>query len=107
MRCLIGRKEFTFLTYVDFWYISFLIYSFASMSHTYKVVITDFVNDSLEIEKRILNNISDVIALHAFSEEQLQDNIEEADAIILYHLLTISKPTIDRLKNCKVIVRAG
>jgi C-terminal binding protein len=77
------------------------------MSHPYKVVITDFVNDSLEIEKSILDHFSDVIALNCFSEEQLTGKIEEADAIILYHLLSISKHTISRLKNCKVIVRAG
>ncbi|RDC63623.1 C-terminal binding protein [Adhaeribacter pallidiroseus] len=77
------------------------------MSKKYRVVITDFLSDSLETETKILNNLADVVALNAFSEEDLMGKIEEADAVILYHLLTISKNTIARLKNCRLIVRAG
>ncbi|PSR56985.1 C-terminal binding protein [Adhaeribacter arboris] len=77
------------------------------MSKKYRVVITDFLSDSLETETKILNALADVVALNAFSEEDLIGKVEEADAIILYHLLTMSKNTIARLKNCRLIVRAG
>ncbi|MDQ3291798.1 MAG: C-terminal binding protein [Bacteroidota bacterium] len=77
------------------------------MGQKYRVVITDFINDSLETETKILNNQAEVVALNAFSEEDLIGKIEDADAIILYHLLTLTESTIARLKNCKLIVRAG
>ncbi|QMU29070.1 C-terminal binding protein [Adhaeribacter radiodurans] len=77
------------------------------MNKNYRVVITDFLSDSLEPEKKILENTAEVLALNALSEEELIGKIEEADALILYHLLTLSRSTLNRLKNCKLIVRAG
>lgn len=77
------------------------------MSKKYKVIITDFVSGSLEIEKAVLNDLAGVVALNALSEKELIGKIEEADAVILYHLLSVSRDTIARLKNCKLLVRAG
>jgi C-terminal binding protein len=77
------------------------------MNNKYKVVITDFIADSLEPEKKILNGLAEVIAIDARSEKDLIGKIEDADAIILYHLITLSEGTIARLKNCKLIVRGG
>lgn len=77
------------------------------MSKKFQVIITDFLTDSLEPEKNLLDYKADIMALNAFSEEDLIGKVEEADALILYHLLTLSKSTIARLKNCKLIVRAG
>jgi D-3-phosphoglycerate dehydrogenase/C-terminal binding protein len=77
------------------------------MAKKFKVVITDFIKGPLDLEEGILKGIADITAAGAFSEEELSGKIEEADAIILYHCLTISKDTIARLKNCKLIVRAG
>lgn len=51
--------------------------------------------------------MAEALALNATSEEQLIGKVEDADFIILYHLLTLSKKTISRLKKCKLIVRAG
>ena len=72
-----------------------------------KIVITDFIADSLSIEKELLNNFADVVALNAEAEDQLVGKIEDADAIIVYHCLSITKATIDRLARCKLIIRAG
>jgi C-terminal binding protein len=77
------------------------------MNEKFKVVITDFITGSLEPEKSILNGQAEVVAIDANSEEDLIGKVEDADAIILYHLLTISRDTISRLKKCKLIVRAG
>jgi C-terminal binding protein len=75
--------------------------------HQPKIVITDFISDSLSIEREILGNFGDIVALDAQSEDELLGKIEDADAIILYHCLTVGKRTIDRLKRCKLILRAG
>lgn len=77
------------------------------MDKKFKIIISDFIADSLLIEKKIVGSTAEVIALDACSENELEGKIEDADAIILYHSLTMSRVTIDRLKQCKLIVRAG
>ena len=71
------------------------------------VVVTDFIHPPLTHEERILGDIADVVALNAFSEADLVGQIEEADAIMLYHFISITRQTIDSLKKCKLIVRCG
>ena len=77
------------------------------MSERFRVVVTDFIHDSLEPERRILGDVADVEALNACSEEELTGRIEDADAVMVYHHLTISQRTIERLNHCKLIVRCG
>lgn len=77
------------------------------MSKEFKVVITDFITGSLEPEEQMLGDLAEVVAIDAHAEEDLKGKIEDADAVILYHCLSISKDTIARLKKCKLIVRAG
>ncbi|WP_437203103.1 C-terminal binding protein [Planctomicrobium sp. SH664] len=72
-----------------------------------KVVITDFINPPLLHEERILGDLAEVSALNAFSEEDLVGRIEDADAIMLYHFLPLTRKTIDRLQRCRLIVRCG
>jgi D-3-phosphoglycerate dehydrogenase/C-terminal binding protein len=73
----------------------------------YKVVVTDFVTDDLQPEKRILGDLAEVFAYNCFDEEELRGRIEDADAIMLYHNLSLSRKTIERLERCKLIVRCG
>ena len=40
-------------------------------------------------------------------EEQLAGRVEKADAIMMYHCMTLSRSTIQRLEQCKLIVRCG
>lgn len=77
------------------------------MNRKFKIIVTDFITDSLAVEKSIAGNTVEVIALDAFHEKDLEGKIEDADAIIMYHTLSITKNTIDRLKQCKLILRAG
>jgi D-3-phosphoglycerate dehydrogenase/C-terminal binding protein len=72
-----------------------------------KVIITDFLNDDLAPERHIFHDLAEVVALNAFSEEELAGPIDDADAILLYHYLGLSETTINRLTNCKIIVRCG
>lgn len=73
----------------------------------FQVVVTDFIQPPLEVEQQILQGIADVTALNANGEADLTGRIEEADAIMMYHFVTLSEATIRRLKNCKLIVRCG
>ena len=77
------------------------------MSQRAKVIVTDFIIEPLDYERRILGDLAEVTALNAFSEDDLKDRIEDADAIMLYHFIRISKGTIERLDHCKLIVRCG
>ena len=77
------------------------------MSERFLVVIPDFLHDELEPERRLLGEIADVTALNAHAEDELVGRIERADAIILYHEVSLSQQTIERLTRCKLIVRAG
>ncbi|MBN2476721.1 MAG: C-terminal binding protein [Pirellulales bacterium] len=77
------------------------------MSQHFQVLIADFLNDELEPERRVLEGVADVAALGARSEDALLGRIDRADAIILYHEVSLSRRSIERLKRCKLIVRGG
>lgn len=77
------------------------------MSQRFKVVITDFITGVLETENRILGDIADIVPLDAYDEKELVGRVEGAHALMLYHNLIISRATIERLENCKLIVRCG
>ena len=51
--------------------------------------------------------MADVVALNASRESEIAGQIEDADAIMLYHTLAISEATINQLKRCRLIVRCG
>lgn len=76
------------------------------MSKRFRVVVADFITE-LQPELKILGDIAEVIALDAASERDLVGKVENADAIMLYHNIAISRDTITRLTNCKLIVRCG
>lgn len=77
------------------------------MAERFKVLITDFLADTLEPERSVLGDVAEIRALNAFSEEELAGQVEEADALIVYHCVRIGPSTLDRLSRCKLIVRAG
>src|SRR6266498_1512492 len=77
------------------------------MSPPAKVVVTDFITEPLDHERRILGDLAEVVALNAFSEEDLPGRIEDASAIMLYHFIRLTARTIQRLTQCRLIVRCG
>jgi len=72
-----------------------------------KVVVTDFIGGPMEDELKILGDIADVVSLNAGCEDDLFGRIEDADAIMVYHCVEVTERTIERLTNCKLIVRCG
>ena len=72
-----------------------------------RVVIADFVTDALQPEREILEPIADIVALDATAESELEGKVEDADAVMLYHNIAITRATIARLRQCKLIVRCG
>ncbi|NLX97724.1 MAG: C-terminal binding protein [Rhodopirellula sp.] len=77
------------------------------MSNRFLAVIPDFITDDLKPEREILGDIAEVVALGAHSEDELAGRIETADTIILYHDVSLTRHTIQRLEHCRLIVRGG
>jgi D-3-phosphoglycerate dehydrogenase/C-terminal binding protein len=77
------------------------------MPHRAKVVVTDFVPEPLDEERRVLGDLADVMALDATSEDELIGRIEDADAIMIYHQFNLTARVIRRMTRCRLIVRCG
>jgi phosphoglycerate dehydrogenase-like enzyme len=73
----------------------------------FRVVIADFIADDLKPERDRLGDVADVVALDAHSERDLAGRADAADALMLYHNVSISRDTVARLHHCKLIVRCG
>ena len=73
----------------------------------FKVPITDYVSPPAVFEEPVLSDIADLICLQETEESKLEGKIEDADALIVFHTITISADSIHRLKKCRGIVRAG
>jgi D-3-phosphoglycerate dehydrogenase/C-terminal binding protein len=72
-----------------------------------RVIIADFQHGSLEEEERILKDLATVESLDVHHESELWGKVEDADALMVYHTLKVTKATIERLTQCKLIVRCG
>ncbi len=77
------------------------------MTQRFRVAIADFLTDDLAPERAILDEVADIHAFNAFSETELVGQIDDADAVMLYHNIAITAATIGRLRKCKLIVRCG
>lgn len=73
---------------------------------SFKVVITDFIPDTAT-EREVLGPDVDIVALNALSEDEILFQVEDADAVLLYHLISLSRKSISQMKKCRLIVRAG
>lgn len=77
------------------------------MNQRFQVVITDFITGEPTPERQLLGEFAEIVALDAYSEQDLVGKVESADALMIYHNIEITRTTIERLKNCKLIVRCG
>ena len=76
------------------------------MNERYRVVITDFVTEP-SLEREVLEDLAGIEALGATSEAELRGKVETADALMVFHYLSVGRETIERLERCRVIVRGG
>jgi C-terminal binding protein len=73
----------------------------------HKVVITDFIADELAPEREALAGLATVEAFDGHHEEEFASRIEDAAAIMMYHNIRLTRRTIERLTQCRLIVRCG
>lgn len=77
------------------------------MTDKAQIYIADFIDDELAPEREILGDLASVEAINARNEAQLEGRIDDAQAVMLYHELSLTHKTINRLHQCKLIVRCG
>jgi D-3-phosphoglycerate dehydrogenase/C-terminal binding protein len=61
----------------------------------------------LEHERRVLGELAEPVALAASAEDDLLGRVEDADALMLYHTISLTERTLSRLPRCRLIVRCG
>ncbi|MRY42719.1 MULTISPECIES: C-terminal binding protein [Bacteria] len=73
----------------------------------YVVMITDCDHDSIEIEEKIINNVTNNFKLlNCKTEEDIIENCREADALITQYG-KFTRKVLSQLPKCKIIVRYG
>ena len=73
----------------------------------FRLVLADFITDDLAHERHVMGDLATVVALDAYSEEDLVGHIEQADGIMLFHNVELTAQTIERLETCRIIARCG
>lgn len=77
------------------------------MAERFTVLIADFL-DETSIESAVLGDIAHLIMARATEEAQLFEYLGQADAILLFHDLSIlSELSFSRAPRCRCVVRAG
>eukprot|EP01090_Pellita_catalonica_P020396 TRINITY_DN727_c0_g1_i1.p1 TRINITY_DN727_c0_g1~~TRINITY_DN727_c0_g1_i1.p1 ORF type:complete len:327 (+),score=44.18 TRINITY_DN727_c0_g1_i1:72-1052(+) len=76
------------------------------MSQKARVVMLDFLSEA-EIEKNVLKDVATVECWEITDNESIPIEIEKVDAILLWHVVSLPKHIVERLKKCKIVVRVG
>jgi C-terminal binding protein len=77
------------------------------MSRRFTVLVADFL-DETSIESGVLGDIADLVTAQAMEESGLADHLADADAILLFHDITmVGEATFSRAPRCLGVVRAG
>ncbi|NLX20205.1 MAG: C-terminal binding protein [Phycisphaerae bacterium] len=73
----------------------------------FQVLVTDYLPPPPTIEARQLAGLAEVECLLCQSADELVGKVEAADALIVFHEVTLPGRIIDRLTRCRAIVRCG
>lgn len=77
------------------------------MPERFTVLISDFL-DETSVESAVLDDIADLVMARATDEAQLAPFLPAADAIMVFHDLSVlGEPSFSRAKRCRGVVRAG
>jgi D-3-phosphoglycerate dehydrogenase len=77
------------------------------MADKAKVVITDYVWESLDVEKRILGKLADLTALRTKTPDEFLGEAADCDALLNTYAGAITAETMARMPKCKIIARYG
>jgi D-3-phosphoglycerate dehydrogenase len=72
-----------------------------------KVVLTDYVWDSLDVEKKTLEGLADLVPLQAKNADQFVAQAEDCDALLNTYAGPITAEVMARMRQCRIIARYG
>ena len=72
-----------------------------------KVVVTDYVWESLEVERRTLEGLADLRAFKAKTMDEVLPELADCDAVLNTYLAPIDAAVMARMPKCRIIARYG
>jgi D-3-phosphoglycerate dehydrogenase len=72
-----------------------------------KVVLTDYVWESLEVERRMLEGLADLVPLQAKKPEEFIAEARDCDALLNTYAGPITADVMAQMPKCKIIARYG
>jgi D-3-phosphoglycerate dehydrogenase len=77
------------------------------MAKKAKVVLTDYVWESLDVEKKTLEGLAELVALKTKTPEEFVSYIGDCDALLNTYAGPITADVMARMPGCKIIARYG
>ena len=72
-----------------------------------KVVLTDYVWESLDVEKKTVEGIADLVALQTEKPEEFLAEAADCDALLNTYAGPITADVMARMRKCRIIARYG
>ena len=72
-----------------------------------KVVLTDYVWESLDVEKKTLEGLAELVALQTKKPEEFLSQAEDCDALLNTYAGPITAEVMARMPKCRIIARYG
>src|SRR5580704_4204380 len=72
-----------------------------------KVVLTDYVWDSLDVEKKTLEGLAELVALKTKTPEEFLPHVGDCDALLNTYAGPITAEVMARMPKCRIIARYG
>ena len=72
-----------------------------------KVVITDYVWESLDVERKTLGDLAELVALKTKKPEEFLDAAKDCDALLNTYAGPITAEVMDKMPKCRIIARYG
>ena len=72
-----------------------------------KVVITDYVWESLDVERKILGALADIVPMKTKTPEEFLDQAKDCDALLNTYAGPITEAAMAKMPRCRIIARYG
>ena len=77
------------------------------MSGQAKVVLTDYVWESLDVEKKLLDGLAHLVALKTRTPDEFIGEASDCDALLNTYAGPITAEVMERMPKCRIIARYG
>src|SRR5207253_3570500 len=72
-----------------------------------KVVLTDYVWESLDVERKTLDGVAELVALKTNTPEEFLPHVADCDALLKTYAGPMTAEAMARMPKCKIIARYG